>query len=261
MLKNMLTYCAILLLATTTFAQKSMTEMTYKVRLSAFEKDFDKAKFDNVKDLGMLTFELAENGFTRVYLGNYLEKRTAQRVMDKVVSRGYKDAYLVRDNYLFEGLNGEELTHTVQFASVKKLNLQKVYDALAADAVGQFMLNDLYVSYSGGYYRLMLGMFAQGDQEKLGQYTQALNNIGFNDLLVRRFRIATPAAAAPAEATAAPTAPATTAAPAETTAAPTAPAETTTTTNVATEMEETKAPTTDTQKDRAGATAIPAEGN
>lgn len=244
-----------------------MTEATYKIRLSAFEKNFDKAKFDNVRDLGVLTYELAENGFTRVYLGNYLEKRTAQRIMDKVKGRGYKDAYLVRDNYIFEGIEGEQLTHTIQFSSVKKLNLQKVTDALAADAVGQFMVNELHVSYSGGYYRLMLGMFAQGDQAKIDQYTQALNNIGFTDLLVRRFRIATPGAApigfpdAPA-ATAAPTDPATgeaastpateaTTSGAATTAAP---AESSTAPAANTVIEETETPKTDPQKERGGAT-------
>lgn len=160
---------------------------TYKIRIAAMSKAFDKAIFNDLEELGVVMYEPADNGYTRIYLGVYLGKTTANKILAKVKRRGYKSAYLVQDTYIFQSVDNRELTRTLQFSAVKCLNLTQVVASLRESDADV----DFYVWYSNGYYRLCLGLIAADNTEATGAFRQVAAGAGYPNTLLRQFRTAT----------------------------------------------------------------------
>jgi len=133
-------------------------------------------KFDKVSQYGVLTYEPAGNGFTRVYLGSYIGRNTAQRVLNLVKRRGFGSAYLVLDNNLYDSDSPEELRYyTFQFTALKKLDISKFINALP-----QVDRQVLHIRYDNGFYKYSVGMydparFPQAEQN----YRDMAVNMGF----------------------------------------------------------------------------------
>ncbi|MCP4441079.1 MAG: SPOR domain-containing protein [Aureispira sp.] len=176
------TLCTCLLVANRGNTQSIKT--TYKIRIAAMSQAFDKAMFSNLKELGVLMYEPADNGYTRVYLGMYMGKTTAKRILSKVKHRGYKTAYLVQDTYIFQSVDNEELTHTLQFSAVKRLNVVKVVESLRRSG----MHEDFYIWYNRGYYRLSLGLLVADNIEAAAIFKTAAVSAGYEASLLRQFR-------------------------------------------------------------------------
>ncbi|MEZ4887003.1 MAG: thioredoxin-like domain-containing protein [Chitinophagales bacterium] len=66
----------------------------YKIQLGVFGKP-DLSKFSNLKDLGTLDTEKATTTLQRVMLGSFSESK-ANEILEKVKSRGYRDAFIVK---------------------------------------------------------------------------------------------------------------------------------------------------------------------
>lgn len=160
---------------------------TYKIRIAAMAQSFDKAMFKDLEEIGVVMFEPADNGYTRVYLGMYMGKTTAKRILAKVKRRGYKTAYLVQDTYIFQSVDNDELTHTLQFSAVKRLNLAPVVESLRKSG----MEEDFYIWYDKGYYRLSLGLLATNKVEAIAIFETAARSAGYSNSLLRQFRVPT----------------------------------------------------------------------
>lgn len=181
-------FCALVGIEAQSSSSSSTPAATYKIRLGAFAQPIDLNKFNNVRDLGVVMTEPAENGFVRVSIGNYLDKATAQKVAAKAKSRGYASCFLVRNGDAFEDAQGRAKTNTMQFSAVKSLDLRPAINKLSADAVGQTMMGDMYIRYSNGYYRFSLGLFSADDAASKDRYAQTLRGLGFADAYSRQFR-------------------------------------------------------------------------
>lgn len=207
--------CCLLLLAVgawvgtpTTFAQSSKKttskvksiDATYRIRLGAFAKPIEVSAFQGLFDLGVVTFEPADNGFVRAYLGTYMGKSTASKILAIAKKRGYKDAYIARDNYLFENSMGEQLTQTFQFSAAKKLDARKVVEGLLAEDT-RLSDENLYILFDGSYYHYSLGLFAPHMTAQIDSYDAFATNMGFNEGYERSFRKGTANGAATAPVT------------------------------------------------------------
>lgn len=133
-------------------------EPLYRVRVASMKQPFDVAKFDNLKPYGHLSFEEADNGFTRVYLGNYIGKAASKQVVALVRKKGHKGAYSVVDNALPSDAAGNPLVATWQISASKTLDITFSY------MYNQDIQQQILISYVGGTYRLSLGYYAEGDK-------------------------------------------------------------------------------------------------
>ena len=157
-------------------AQREPVDASYRIRVAAFEKPFNMAIFDNLRELGHLQVEQADNGFTRVYLGMYLGLPTAQLMLKQVQKRGHKGAYLVVDETRFMDLNGELMSHSYQVLAQKKHDMAQVIALLRNTEAGMMMdFRQLYVQYKNGFYCYSLGIYnpnGQDGAEELATYTR-----------------------------------------------------------------------------------------
>ena len=207
--------CCLLLLAVgawvgtpTTFAQSSKKttskvksiDATYRIRLGAFAKPIEISAFQGLFDLGVVTFEPADNGYVRAYLGTYMGKSTASKILAIAKKRGYKDAYIARDNYLFENSMGEQLTQTFQFSAAKKLDARQVVEGLLAEDT-RLSDENLYILFDGSYYHYSLGLFAPHMTAQIDSYDAFATKMGFNEGYERSFRKGTANGAATAPVT------------------------------------------------------------
>lgn len=125
-----------------------------KIRVAAVKGQVDQTKVDKLSDLGILSFEAADNGYTYVYLGKYISKYTAYKVLDRVKARGYKSAFVVvEENFINKADTETPSYSTYQVASLKKLNLESL------NALDDNFRSDIYVTYGDGYYRLSMGLY------------------------------------------------------------------------------------------------------
>lgn len=181
----LLLLCLLVGFALETTAQVSST---YRIRVAAMKEPFDKrSTFSDLDDLGMLYFEPADNGFTRVYLGQYLGKSTASIVLRKVRNKGYKNAYLVTDTYIFQTDAGKYLTHTLQFSASKKLNFKEIREKMPRG-----ISEEIYINYSNGFYRYSLGIFDASIAGMSETYIKAAEQMGYLEGFARQFRKAPP---------------------------------------------------------------------
>ncbi len=165
-------------------AKKSNTarpsiDAVYKIRLGAYAKmDAQQlsAAETKLKDLGQVSAS-GEGALTRLELGNYLGKSTANKVVAEAKKRGYKDAYAVKFAE-FSNAMGEPLTHTFQFSAVKTLRVAKLVDALKTAALPD---NSLFVHHSNGFYHLSVGLFNLGMTSHEAAYDAFATEQGFKE--------------------------------------------------------------------------------
>ncbi len=125
----------------------------YSIRVVSYSKVFDsKNVLDKIGDLGLVRFENAEIN-TRVYLGNYLGKKTVQKILAQVKKRGYTSAYIVEDDFELTHSTGKYNSHTFQIGAFKTPNAHNL-NYLEEDLKREF-----YFSYSKGVYRISVGLF------------------------------------------------------------------------------------------------------
>ena len=125
-----------------------------RIRVAALQGEVDYEKLGKLGDLGILSYEPADNGFTYVYLGKYISKYTAYRVLDRVKRRGHRSAYvIVEQDYLNDQEEDAAAFSTYQFLSLKKLDMQPF------NALDESYQSDIYVTYANGYYRLSMGLY------------------------------------------------------------------------------------------------------
>ncbi len=132
-----------------------MDDRVYKIRISSLQGQVLFEKFDKISKYGVLSYEPSGNGFTRVYLGQYIGRRTAQRVLNIVKNRGFRSAYLVLDNNLYDSNSpSNQLYYTYQFTSLKKLDHSKFIASM--DSFNQAIL---HIRYDNGFYKYSLGLY------------------------------------------------------------------------------------------------------
>lgn len=125
-----------------------------RIRVSSLKGTIDYNKIGQLSDLGILSFEPADNGFTRVYLGKYLGKYTAHQILRTVKSRGFSSAFVVVDeNFINKLEEGQPAYSTYQVASGKRPNVKTLNE------LGDQFRDEVYLNYSGGNYRTSLGVY------------------------------------------------------------------------------------------------------
>jgi hypothetical protein len=170
-----------LFLGSTLFAQTQNFTTSYKVQLAAYATDFNLEKYQVLNDLGIVYSE-TEDGMSRVFLGNYLDKPTAQRALRKAKERGFERGYLVKEDVSRTDAIGNVVTHYIQLAALQKMNVKDV----VAPLVNTNFVNKMYIFQEGDFYKIVVGMYningVSADLEKL-------NGLGFSDLLVRKIPV------------------------------------------------------------------------
>ncbi len=161
----------------TIFLYGQMDDRIYKIRLVSLQGQVIFEKFDKVKKFGVLEMEPSENGFTRVYLGTYIGRRTAQRALDIVKRNGFRNAYLVLENDLYDANSpADERYYTFQFTALKKLDNSKFMNQL--DAFDQAIV---HVRYDNGFYKYSIGLYNPATSPNAEQdYRQLAFNMGFD---------------------------------------------------------------------------------
>lgn len=166
-----------LILNTGSISAQKKDDRIYKVRLAAFRGSVDMSRYTSLSRYGALSFEPADNGYTRVYLGNYIGRATAQRILNAVKSR-FKTAYIILDQNLYSEFTAEDvLYYTFQISAVKNLDARKILDQL--DPVNA---QALHIHYHNGFYRYSLGIY---DRDILPQtednYRALAFSLGFTE--------------------------------------------------------------------------------
>lgn len=138
-------------------ADEYQTFDIYQIQLGAFKAQPDLKDFSDLKDLGKLSFkpiafDEPEDDLHRVFLGTFLGKETALKVMEIVRARGYEDAVYDVDDYNLNHSTGKSLRYTLQLAANKKKYNISGYDDYAD-----------YVLYQKGFYRICFGLYPKSD--------------------------------------------------------------------------------------------------
>jgi hypothetical protein len=175
-MKNGLILLFSLLLAFSAAAQEPL----YRVRVASLKKPIDAARFEVLKAYGRLSFEDADNGFTRVYLGNYIGKAAAKKVAALAVKKGFKGSYAVVDDSKPADASGKPLTTTWQLASAKLLDVSKFH------LYNEDIQRQILISHADGHYRISIGYYAEGDAATEQSMKQFAVFMGFADGFARR---------------------------------------------------------------------------
>lgn len=140
--------------STVNLAQFQGDKTICRIRVASLKGTIDYEAVGKLSDLGVLSFEPSDNGFTRVYLGTYLGKYSAYKVVEQVKRRGYPSAFVVEDqNFLNTEEEGSAAYSTYQIYSSKKL------DVKGLNEIAEKYREQVYISYSGGNYRVSLGLY------------------------------------------------------------------------------------------------------
>ncbi|OJJ22498.1 hypothetical protein BKI52_07405 [marine bacterium AO1-C] len=146
--------------------QSSEYDVIYQIQVALINgNSVNWTKLKNLTDLGQLTTNTVEldpadtPGKTPVYLGYYLGKSTAQKVLAEVKKRGYTKAKMVSDGaYQLGHSTGKHIRYGLQLGAFKSLRLVKV---------GQYpKKNDedrIYLQYKGGAYKVFYNLYTKGD--------------------------------------------------------------------------------------------------
>lgn len=113
------------------FAQNSFADLgtQYQIHLGGFSSTVQLEDFDNVQDVGILTTTCIQkktntgDGLTHVYLGIYLGKNTAEKLLSEVKLRGYKGATLIEDEVSYNSESGKKVTSAIQIELQPRPNL------------------------------------------------------------------------------------------------------------------------------------------
>jgi hypothetical protein len=125
-------------------AISSAEAQLYQIRLMTTNTEVPEGYFDALKDIGVI-HQQKEDGITKVYLGNYWGRPTADYFLALVNERGFESAYLTNQE-----LDPEEL-YALQFLAVSTLNVQ---------ALPKEIHPHLLIIEHEGVYRLSLGLTA-----------------------------------------------------------------------------------------------------
>lgn len=140
--------------ATSNYRRYRNDKSVCRIRVAALREAIDYDKLNKLSDLGILSYEPADNGYTYVYLGKYISKYTAYRVLDQVKRRGHRSAYvIVEQDYINQQKDEDPAFSTFQIASYKKLNVRKFNE------LDETFRGDVYITYGNGHYRLSMGLY------------------------------------------------------------------------------------------------------
>lgn len=104
----------------------------YQIHLGGFSTSVQLEDFDNVQDLGILSTSCIQkktntgDGLTHVYLGIYLGKSTAEKLLTEARARGYKGATLIEDPVSFNSSDGQKITSAIQIELQSRPDLTKL---------------------------------------------------------------------------------------------------------------------------------------
>ena len=125
-----------------------------RIRVASLKGTIDYEAIGKLANLGVLSFEPADNGFTRVYLGNYLGKYAAYKVVQQVKRRGYPSAFVVADQNFLETAAPEMPPYsTYQIYASKKLNVTTL------NGIPEKYREQVFISNNGSNYRISLGLY------------------------------------------------------------------------------------------------------
>ena len=167
-MKNILYFFFICFLSMQLNAQ---ADAVYRIKLLSVNKNSDLKLFKNLHDLGVVSFEPFDNNTLRVYLGNYIGKFTADRILPTVKARGFTGAYVEKIKDSFVATNGDSLTHTMQFIALKKLDIRIIVNnpkLLETDK------KDVFIWYHNGFYRVSMGMIKENESEKIEKFNRLI---------------------------------------------------------------------------------------
>ena len=168
-----------------TAVKAQIVKGTYKLRIAAMSQAIDSSVFAPLAKYGVLSFEPTDKGLTRVYLGKYMGKATAAKVLALVKKSGFKQAYIVQEDMLFESVDGDALTHSLQFSADRLLDLSKLQ---AKAAWTEALAKQLHISYANGHYRLSFGLLNPSFQVvEVEKFRNALLSLGYKESFLRRF--------------------------------------------------------------------------
>ena len=160
----------------------------YKIRLAAVKDKVDSILFDPVSNIGVVLYEPADNGYTRVYLGSYLGKKTAKDILRKVRKKGFKGAYIVEDRTDFVGVDGEQLTKTMQFSALSRLELTDLLARMQQHPNYSIAKEQFYIWKHKGFYRLCMGLMVDGDTVHSEMWATFIDGLGNYEVVYRDFR-------------------------------------------------------------------------
>lgn len=125
-----------------------------RIRVASIKGNIDYAKIGQLTSLGILSFEPADNGFTRIYLGNYLGKYAAYKILQQVKRAGFPSAFVVPEKNFLEA-NGDDMApySTYQIYSSKRLNVSRLNE------IQEKYREQVFISSNGSNYRVSLGMY------------------------------------------------------------------------------------------------------
>ncbi|HKK77582.1 MAG TPA: hypothetical protein VJ953_21050 [Saprospiraceae bacterium] len=125
-----------------------------RIRVASLEGTIDFEEIGKLANLGVLSFEPADNGFTRVYLGNYLGKYAAYKVLQQVKRKGYPSAFVVADQNFLENVGEETASY-----STYQIYASKQLDVTPLNEIPEKYREQVYISHNGSNYRVSLGIY------------------------------------------------------------------------------------------------------
>jgi hypothetical protein len=179
-MKNYYLFLLIFIFSSTVHAQ---TDGIYKIKVISVRENYHKNSFDSLKRMGVLMFEPSDDDFTRVYLGSYLGKPTADLILKDVQQNGFKTAYVVKDDKSFESEDGDTLTHTLQFSAVKELEMQRISEH---PKMNKSFRDKLYIWFYKGKYRLTLGLMNPEQMDEISIAKKVLEGMDFKDSFLQK---------------------------------------------------------------------------
>ncbi len=146
--------------------QSNQYDFIYQIKVTLVTgRKVDWVKFKNLKDLGQLTTSTVEldpeetSVKTPVYLGYYLGKSTAQKVLAEVKKRGYSQAKMVSDGaYQLGHSTGKHIRYGLQLGAFKALSQVKMSQYPKQDTEDK-----IYLQYKGGAYKVLYNLYTQGE--------------------------------------------------------------------------------------------------
>ena len=152
-------------------------DAVYRIKLVTVSNESDLSIFKILSDLGVVVYEPYTQDKYRVYLGNYLGKTTAERVLPLVLKRGFVGACIEKSNTVFKDALGDTLTHTIQFTALKKLDIRIIVNNTKLNETDK---KEVYIWYHNGFYRVSLGLTNEKHIEKTAQLKAKALEIGFS---------------------------------------------------------------------------------
>jgi len=146
--------------------QSSEYDVIYQIKVTlVVGNKVNWTSFKNLKNLGQLTTNTMEldpadtPGKTPVYLGYYLGKSTAQKILAEVKKRGYNEAQMVNDGgYQLGHSTGKHIRYGLQLGAFRSVHLMKLGQYPKKDAEDK-----IYVQYKGGAYKVFYNLYTKGD--------------------------------------------------------------------------------------------------